>query len=133
MASVQIAVDNSRLGQLLKAEIQSGVNPDYQRAEKRYTLTIALTEQNLYLFINPDGTAGRGDIRFNSTYTLVRNVDGKTIKSGRLNRVASYNISESADYATYVSQEDARKRGIVELANDYKLRVANLMAGLNSQ
>lgn len=131
MDTVQVVVNTSRLGQLLKAEIEHGVNPDYQRAEKLYTLRITLSERDIYLFINPDGTAGRGDVLFNSTYTLTRNLDQKVLKTGRLNRTSSYNISESADYATYVSEEDARKRGIVELAQDYKLRLANLMAGLN--
>ncbi len=133
LASVSVAVNNTRLGQLLKAEIERGVNPNYQRAEKLYTLSVTLKENNMYLFINPDGTAGRGDVRFLSTYTLTRNLDQKVVKTGTLNRVASYNISETADYATYVSEEDARKRGIVELAQDYKLRLVNLMQSLNSE
>lgn len=133
LASVVVDVDNTRLGQLLKAEINLGVNPDYERAEKLYRLDIALTENDVYLFINPDGTAGRGDVQFRSTYTLTRLLDGKVVKTGKLNRVSSYNISETADYSTYVSQEDARKRGIVELAQDYKLRLSNLMAMLSVQ
>lgn len=133
LASIAVVVDNTRQGQLLKAEIERGVNPDYTRAEKLYTLSIQLSEQDLYLFINPDGTAGRGDVQFTSTYTLTRNLDGKVIKAGRLNRVSSYNISETADYATYVSEEDARKRGVVELAQDYKLRLANLMNSMDAE
>lgn len=133
LSSVQVVVDNTRLGQLLKAEIQDGVNPSRERAEKLYTLRITLTQRDIYLFINPDGTAGRGDVRFISAYRLTRNLDSKVIKTGHLNRTASYNISETADYATYVSEEDAKKRGIVELGNDYKLRLANLMNGLNQE
>jgi len=132
LSSVAVVVDNSRLGQLLKAEIESGANPDYERSEKLYTLNIALFESNLYLFVNPDGTAGRGDIAFSSNYSLVRTLDRKVMKTGTLKRVSSYNISETADYATYVSEEDARRRGIIELAQDYKLRLANLMEGLNA-
>ena len=132
LASVVVEVDNSRLGQLLKAEINSGVNPDYERREKLYRLDITLNEFDNYLFINPDGTAGRGDVQFVSSYRLTRLLDGAVLKTGRLNRTSSYNISETADYATYVSQEDARKRGVVELGQDYKLRLSNLMAGLNS-
>lgn len=131
LAAVRITVDNTRLGQLLKAEIERGVNPDYERAEKLYSLKIALTERDVYLFINPDGTAGRGDVEFRSSYSLTRTIDGKVVAKGQLNRTSSYNISESADYATYVSEEDARKRGITELAEDYKLRLTNLMMGLN--
>lgn len=127
LASVEVVVNNSRLGQLLKAEIERGVNPDYQRSEKLYTLFVTLSERDVYLFINPDGTAGRGDVLFNSSYTLQRTLDSKQVANGTLNRTASYNISETADYATYVSEEDARKRGIIELANDYKLRLVSLM------
>lgn len=132
LSSVQVSVDNTRLGQLLKAEIETGVNPGYEHAEKRYALNITLSENDVYLFVNPDGTAGRGDVVFTSSYQLVRNADRKTIKTGTLKRVSSYNISESADYATYVSEEDARRRGIVELAQDYKLRLANLMQNVNN-
>lgn len=131
LSSVAVQVDNSRLGQLLKAEIESGANPDYERAEKLYTLNITLRENNIYLFVNPDGTAGRGDVQFLSSYTLVRNLDRKTLKTGSIRRISSYNISEQADYASYVSEDDARRRGIVELAQDYKLRLSNLMQGLN--
>lgn len=131
LSAVRIEVDNSRLGQLLKAEIEDGVNPDYARSEKLYTLSVALFETNNYLFVNPDGTAGRGDIVFTSNYQLVRNLDHKVLKKGHMKRVSSYNISETADYATYVSQDDARRRGIIELAQDYKLRLSNLMEGLN--
>lgn len=131
LSSVSVQVDNTRLGQLLKAEIESGLNPDYERAEKLYTLSITLIENDLYLFVNPDGTAGRGDVVFSSSYQLVRNLDHKVLKTGSIRRVSSYNISETADYATYVSEDDARRRGVIELAQDYKLRMSNLMQGLN--
>lgn len=131
LSSVQVVVDNTRFGQLLKAEIERGVNPDYEMAERLYTLQIGLIQHDIYLFVNPDGTAGRGDIQLDSDYVLKRKIDGKVLQTGHITRVSSYNISETADYATYVSQEDARKRGIIELAQDYKLRLSNLMARIN--
>jgi hypothetical protein len=131
LTSIRIETNNTRLGQLLKAEIEDGVNPDYANAEKLYTLTIALNESEIYLFVNPDGTSSRGDIQYNSQYTLTRSLDGKVVQRGDIIRVSSYNISEQADYASYVSEEDARKRGIVELAQDYKLRLSNLLVTLN--
>ena len=133
LSSVRIETNTSRLGQLLKAEIERGANPDYERAEKLYTLQVQVAESEIYLFVNPDGTAGRGDIEYRSTYQLVRNLDRKAVAQGNIIRTASYNISETADYATYVSEEDARKRGIIELAQDYKLRMANLLAQLNAK
>jgi hypothetical protein len=131
LSAIRVSVDHTRYGQLLKAEIEGGINPDYERAEKLYELSVSLTSYETYLFVNSDGTSSRGDIDYRSTYTLRRILDGKVIQSGTINRVSSYNMSETADYASYVSEEDARKRGILEMAQDYKLRLANLLAKLN--
>ena len=131
LESIQIVTGPGRLPQLLKAEIEDQVNPSYQRAEKLFVMTITVTETEISLFINPDGTSSRGDIQFRSTYALTRKLDGKLIDSGSLVRVASYNVSNSADYGTFVSKEDARKRGALALAEDYKLRLANLLPKIN--
>ena len=130
--SVAIAVDShAPSAQLLKAEIEDNINPVARRSEKLFTLDIRFTETEIALFINPDGTSGRGDYQFNSAYTLTRRLDGKLIDSGQLNRVSSFNNAQTADFSTFISREDARKRGIAELAQDYKLRIANLLPRLN--
>lgn len=121
-----------RYSELLKAEIESQVNPDATPTEKLFALTITFNELNTALFVNPDGTASRGDLAYNSTYSLTRLADGKPITSGVIARISSYNSSPTADYASYVSIEDARKRGMMELAQDYKLRLASLLPTLNN-
>lgn len=133
LESVQILTDTSRAGQLLKAEIEDQVNPTALRAEKPYLLTISVSERELSLFINLDGTSSRGDMQYVSTYTLTQKRDGKVLDQGELMRVSSYNISENADYATFVSREDARRRGIIELARAYQLRLANLLPRFNDE
>ena len=131
LESVQILSDPGRAPQLLKAEIEDQVNPTNRHAETIFSLTIHVQESEIAVFINPDGTSSRGDMQYRSSYRLTRTLDGKLIDSGNLNRISSYNVSETADYGTYVSREDARKRGILELAQDYKLRLANLLPKLN--
>jgi hypothetical protein len=121
-----------RYSELLRAEIEDQVNPAADVAEKLFTLTITFTETDVPLFVKPDGTASRGDLTYYSTYVITRTRDGKQLSSGAIQRVSSYNTSSSADYASYVSIEDARKRGILELAQDYKLRLAVLLPALNA-
>lgn len=120
-----------RYGELLKAEIEDQVNPRKDRALKQFRLVISYKQEENALFVNPDGTSSRGDLIFISSYTLTRLKDSKQIASGTLRRISSYNTAPQADYATYVSMEDARKRGIIELAQDYKLRLAALLPTLN--
>lgn len=129
--AISIETDRTPLAQLLRAEIEDGINPGANREEHLFRLTIGLTETETSLFINPDGTSSRGDIVFSSQYSLARAKDGKVVDTGSLSRLSSYNISENADYATYVSREDARKRAVIELAQDYKLRLANLLPKIN--
>lgn len=121
-----------RYSELLKAEILDQVNPMGDQGEKLYRLNIVYTELEQSLFVNPDGTASRGDLMYNSSYTLTRIHDSKVVASGNIQRTSSYNTAPTADYASYVSIEDARKRGVTELAQDYKLRLASLLPTLNS-
>jgi LPS-assembly lipoprotein len=127
LAAVDIHTDSSRKGQLLQAEIKDLLNPRRESQPPEYRLNITTTENISALFIKPDGTASRGDINLVSTYTLVRLSDDKVIDSGNITRISSFNTSENADYATYVAEQDARMRGILELARDYAFRISNVL------
>lgn len=85
------------------------------------------TDEQPFIF-NTDGTAGRYEITFTVPYTLRRIVDNKKIYAGRANRSVSYNVSESDDYATFVSKNDAYKRVTREAAEDIKMRIGAYFA-----
>jgi LPS-assembly lipoprotein len=129
LEQIQVVVqDDSRLGQLLKAELEDQLNPDYLPAQKTHILTISLTESIIGAFINPDGTASRNNVNYVTNYALTPVGETASIAKGSISRVSSYNVSERADYATYVSEQDAKKRAILEIARAYKLRLANVLA-----
>ena len=121
-----------RYGELLKAEIKDRVNPMNTTAKKLYTLDINYSESDVSMFVRPDGTASRGNMIYNSGYRLTRISDHKVVASGTLHSVSSYNTSPTADYASYVSIEDARKRAVLDLAQIYQMRLAALLPTLNN-
>ena len=128
LAQIKVVSDNSRAGQLLKAEIEDRLNPQNIPAEKRYTLRLGVAEYNIPLFVAPDGTFGRGNIQYSVDYVLTRDADGATINQGGLSRVSSYAASETnAIYASYVAQQDAKKRGVIEMASDVAMRMGNAL------
>jgi hypothetical protein len=127
LQSIYVVTDRSRLGQLLKAEMESQFNPTYVKAAHRYQLRVTLSESEGGVFINPDGTSSRNNVNLNSSYTLTELHHTEIIDRGDINRISSYNLSEDADFATYVAQQDARKRGILEIARAYKLRLSNVL------
>jgi hypothetical protein len=133
LSTVIIEAGNGRFEQLLATEIEEGVNPRALASRKLFRLNIGLEETTIPLFINPDGTSGRGDIIYTSRYTLTSLTDGSTLHSGELTRVSSFNASQNADYASHVSTEDARKRAILELAEAYRLRLADVLPQLNGR
>ena len=132
LAAIEVHTPSGILGELLRAEIEDAVNPEYRNVAPRYRLDIKIVEQDIPLFIRLDGTSNRGDILYTSDYTLVRISDNTVLHKGSLKRVSSYNSSDvAANYSAYVSKEDAKKRAVLELAQDYKLRLANLSARLS--
>ncbi len=126
---VAVSVEgDQRLSQLLEAELADQLNPDYVRAPKDYTLSISITETLAGVFINPDGTSSRNNVNFDTTYILTKEGEQNPHDQGVISRVSSYNISERADYATFVAQQDARKRAVLELARAYKFKLAGILA-----
>lgn len=130
LAAIEVRTPGGILGELLRAEIEDAINPEYRYITPAYRLDVGLYEVDMPLFVNPDGTSDRGEIRYTSNYTLVRLSDNSILAHGSLKRAGSYNSSQTADYAAYVSREDAKRRTIIELGQDYKLRLANLSSKL---
>jgi hypothetical protein len=128
LAEVMVNASTSRSDQLLKAETEDRLNPDNVAVEKRFVLDVAVAEVNIPLFVSSDGTYGRGNLQFTLSYTLRSSVDNSVVASSTMTRVSSYAASETnAIYASYVAQEDARKRGIIELSKDIVTRLANIL------
>ncbi len=124
-----------RYSELLRAQIEDAAGAGSAGSvpgAKPYHLAITYTALDIALFVNPDGTASRGDLLYSSNYTITRRDTGAVLANGSLSRTSSYNTSPTADYASYVSLEDARKRGVLELAEDYRLRLATLLPTLNT-
>ena len=126
LAGIQIEAPSGRLGETLKADIEDSINPNFRPGPTNYRLVLTLDQQEIAQFINPDGTASRGKIRIISNYQLIRIADNEVIATGTLQRAGAFNSDEQVDYATYISREDARRRAIVDLAHDYRLRLTNL-------
>ncbi len=64
------------------------------------------------------------NLYLNTKYTLYRTSDDKPITSGTLNYVDSYNNLTNAYFSTYISADDATKRGVAELSELYRERLA---------
>lgn len=124
LAAIRVETPPGRSGELLGAELRDHFNPESVTADHAYVLKAGLDTQFQPFIIEADGTTARYNVILKSPFTLVRQADGATIERGVVNRQVSYNVSESDDYATFVTQSDTLRRGVIELAEDYRMRIS---------
>lgn len=125
MAGVKVDnIPNGRMGQQLKADLEDGLNPQGAvPPNPAYRLAVTLKDSTAAIGVARDGTVSRYNVYLYSEYALYRTSDGKEITAGNLRHVSSYNNITNAYFSTFVSQEDAVKRGIDELAQLYRQRL----------
>ncbi len=127
LAQIRVVTPFGRPGDQLKADIEDRLNPEAVSTGSKYELRVQLNQRAEPFIIDTDGTASRFVVTFDSPFSLVNLADGKEVANGQVQRSTSYNVSETDDYSTVIAQNDAVRRGITELAEDYKLRLGGLV------
>lgn len=121
-AKVRIANIPDRNGQQLRNALIDRMQPQGQVPEPAYRLEIALLEQQVNLGIQQDATATRGQLRYSGTFVL-RDAAGKELLRESFRASPSFNILES-EFGTILSSDDARMRGLNQIADDISGRLA---------
>ena len=123
-AGVKIDSISGKDGQEMHTALEDKLNPDGSLpVNPAYRLTATLSNSTIPIGVARDGTISRYNIYLTSHYTLYRNSDGKAIAAGDISYVNSYNNQINEYFSTYVSQQDAIKRNIAELAELYRERL----------
>lgn len=123
LAAVRIEPLRNRAGQQLHNFLRDDLNPKGQPLQPAYKLQVELSKRVEELAFRQDETATRANIILNSSFVLRAASDGRVLYSGRVSAINSYNILDDP-YPTDVAAEDALRRGLRELSQDIKLRLA---------
>lgn len=91
--------------------------------QTRYALSFQIIENTRNLVIQRNDTSTRAQLVSSANYQLTDTESKKVIDQGTIRAVSSYNILPS-QYATLVSQNDARDRNVRELADKITTRMA---------
>ncbi len=119
-----------RMAQQFRTDLEDKLNPNGKvPANPAYSLTTSLTSTESAIGIARDGTISRYNLYLDSSYTLKERASEKVIATGSLRQVSSYNNLTNAYFSTYVSKEDAIKRGVTELSENYRQRLAPYLNG----
>ena len=99
------------------------LTPEGRIEEPKYSLRVRLRETNEELLYERDETATRANLTIRADYELRRLEDDEVIAKGSSRATSSYDIL-SSQYATLVSQDDARERTARVVSDDIRTRVA---------
>jgi LPS-assembly lipoprotein len=128
LAATRIQPLEGRVGQDLHNLLRDRLNPSGQPSKPAYLLEVELRKSTTELAIRKDETATRANLTMSADYKL-RDFETKAVLlNSRSVSVNSYNILDAL-YATTVAEDDAVKRGLRELADEIRLRLAIYFAG----
>lgn len=118
----QVTAPDRRTAQLFRINLEDQINPEGTQ-KPIYRLSAGLSISEAAIGTARDGTVSRYNIYLTSAYTLTRISDHKLMTAGELRHASSYNNITNEYYSTYVSKEDAIKRGLMELSQLYRQRL----------
>ena len=128
MAAIRIEAIPDRIGQKMYNMLHERLTPEGRIEEPRYSLRVRLRESNDELLYERDETATRANLTIRADYELRRIEDDEVIAKGTSRATSSYDIL-SSQYATVVSEDDARERTARVVSDDIRTRVAVALSG----
>ncbi len=128
LAAVRVTPLEDRIGQQFHNLLIDRLNPRGQPVEPAYTLKLELTKSTQGVNVRKDETATRANLILRASFALYAVGSDEALLQGSVNSINSYNILDS-QFQTFVSEEDALKRGLRELSDDIRVRLATYFSG----
>jgi LPS-assembly lipoprotein len=119
-ATVSIRNIPNREGMKLRQQLRQQMQP-HGVSKVAFDLDIVLARRIEELGIRSDATSSRANLIFTAVFAL--NEGGQRIYGDRVEAFVSYNILDD-QYATVASQADAENRGIKQVSEEIKTRLA---------
>ena len=123
LATVRIEPLRDRAGQQLHNFLRDELNPKGQPTNPDFKLRVEISQRIETLAFRQDETATRANIIIKTAFVLRAADDDRVLYSGRVSSIHSYTILDE-QYPTDISAADALRRGLRELSQDIKLRLA---------
>ena len=123
MAGIVIASIADRSGQQLQNQLLDLLTPRGRPLRPLYTLHVGLTEGVQRLAVRKSEFATRANLSATATFSLVDRKDGATLMHGRSLSVTSFDVL-SSEFGTLTAEKDARRRAVIDVAQDIRNRIA---------
>jgi len=128
LAAIRVALQDNRIGQLVRNHLLDSLNPTGQPVRPRYALEMEMERDRENLAKRPDDVTTRISLTLSARYRLKDASSGAVVASGERRAIASYDVVRS-EYANLVSQQDAESRAAQQLADAIRLALAVHFSG----
>lgn len=123
LSQIYIANIPDRIGQMLRNNLIDRFYRDSRPPSAGYTLEINdLREQNIGLDITKTSDSTRAQMRLDGTLVLKKNGSTEILLTRNIRAITSYNILGS-EFATRVTQNDARENAIASFAEQIEIQL----------
>jgi LPS-assembly lipoprotein len=123
LADVKVVSIADRRGQMLYNGLVDRLNQAGEPLSPRYTLVTRLRESIRALETRQDGTVTRADVILTANFELRDTASEVVVFRERAESSVGFNLSTQR-FAAVVSEDDARRRAVEQLADDITLQVA---------
>jgi LPS-assembly lipoprotein len=126
LAAVRVEPIPERVGQLLAVSLRDSFNPDGQRVDTKYRLTVTLNVIRREIGIRLDATASRLQLEMSAAWIL-SDTAGRALASGTSRSATSFDITDD-QYANLVAEQDGRARMVRDVSDELRTRVRTYLA-----
>jgi LPS-assembly lipoprotein len=123
LAAIEVQGLGGRLGYLVRDALLDELNPATAAVPPRYVLFVQLNSRADALGIQLDNTITRYNLLLTAAFELRAKDRNELVYASRVQRVASYNVSQEP-YADLVASQAAERRAAQEVATDIRMLLA---------
>ncbi len=133
MERIKISNIPDRSGQFLRNRLIDLINPHGEPSNPAYMLVVSkLSEAISDLDITETADSTRAQIKIDTTIALMDPQTQKPVFSRTIRSISSYNIL-SSEFATRVSEQNARENALIDLARQTQTQLALFFARENTE
>lgn len=130
LAAITVDAEGGVMAQQLQNELEDRLNPSTRGSvfgDGRFILKLQVSSDRDPVLVELDGNILRYHIELVSRFELLEGESGKRLHRGVVRRTASFNVVDEK-FAAYVAEKDAIERALVEMSQDYKMRLGAYFA-----
>ncbi len=129
LASIEVQPIAGTLGQRLQIALEDRLDPSSGTSlyGKAFALNVSVRSKRDPVVVEPDGSIPRYNISLISQFRLLDAETGEVLYKGVVRRTASFNVADEK-YAAFVAERDPVQRALVEMSEDYVVRLAAYFA-----